>query len=112
MAAPILPVGFLASFPKPSVYAMAMWMQTSQNIGTNPGAKPHGKIKALTRHTDGHVDTEIAVEAADPCIIQSSTNLMDPNMIGVAAPQQGGETHFENTPSAASVSILWSFGAC
>jgi hypothetical protein len=68
--------------------------------GTNPGGKPHGRFTSCTRQPNGHVTMQFITEAAGTYLIEASTNLVNWELVGVAAQRPDGQFEFEDPQTA------------
>jgi hypothetical protein len=64
--------------------------------GTNPGARPHGRLTAVTHQANGPVRMEFEGERGVLHLIEASTNLVDWELIGAGVPQAEGGFEFED----------------
>ncbi len=85
----------------------ASFIQTAQDIidvlsggGTNPGGRPHGRFTAVGHQPNGRVQMQFSAEPGPVYILEASINLVDWEMIGVAADQGGGMFTFEDANAA------------
>jgi len=67
---------------------------------TNPGGRPHGRFTAVARQSNGHVRMQFSAEPAGTYIIESSSDLLNWEMIGVAVPRADGGFEFEDGQTA------------
>ena len=67
---------------------------------TNPGGHSQGRFTSLTRQPGGRAQLQFAGESGRRYIIEASTNLIDWEMIGVAAGEADGSFAFEDARSA------------
>ena len=67
---------------------------------TNPGGRPHGRFTSVTRRANGQVQMDLSAEPGRIHILETSSNLVDWEMIGVAAKEADGSFAVED-PNAA-----------
>jgi uncharacterized delta-60 repeat protein len=74
---------------------------------TNPGGQPQGRFTSLTRQPGGRTQLQFSGEAGRRYIIEASANLIDWEMIGVAAGEADGSFAFEDAQSARFISRFY-----
>jgi len=95
----------------------ASLLQSAQDIidalsggNTNPAGRPHGQFTSLSRQSDGTMRMQFTARTGGPCLIEASTNLVDWEMIGVAALRADGKFEFEDAQAARFSSRFYRVG--
>jgi hypothetical protein len=63
---------------------------------TNPGGRPQFQFTSISRQPEGRVRMQFAGDSGAPYLIESSTNLIDWELIGIASSTTNGQFQFDD----------------
>jgi hypothetical protein len=63
---------------------------------TNPGGRPQAQFTSISLQPEGHVRMQFASDSGAPYLIESSTNLVDWELIGIVSTTTNGQFQFDD----------------